>query len=148
VAQSARSEGAAVSAAPRACLTPSSREAADPRDLVDVRCEPLTMEGVQGAVMACEQRHVSSSFWNSTKLQAERGISEDAAEMAHKCLEALSADVHRRWQSVQCAVLLLRAGELNGQELAGFVHVGGTKRDEAKAALEYVETAMNALLGC
>lgn len=148
VARSARSDGAAVSAAARACLTPSSREAADPRDLVDVRCEPLTMEAVQAAIMACEKRHLGSFSWNGTTLNSERGISEDAAAMARTYLEALSADVHRRWQSVQCAVLLLRAGELNGQELAGSVHVGGTNRDEASAAVSYAVSQMNAMLKC
>ena len=80
-------------------------------------------------------------------LLSERGISEDAAAMARTCLEALSADVHRRWPSVQCVMLLLRAGELNGQELAGSIHVGAMNTNEASVACSYVETKMKAMLG-
>ena len=149
VAHSARSDGAAGSSAPEACPTPSScRDGADPRDHIEVASEPLQPHELRALISAREAKHVGSRFWMGSTLHAARGMRDEQAEAARVRLAAVSAHAHAQWPSLQCLVLLLRAGALNAQELAGCVHVGAATQADAAAALSYAERELRVLLGC
>ena len=150
MAYSAGSDGAAGSTVPHACLTPSSaRDVADPRDHIAVGSASLSPDEVHALIAAFEARHVGSRFWAGDMLHTARGMSEDGVEAARDKLAAVSAHVHRQWPAVQCVVLLLRAGALNAQELAGRVHVGAASvedREQALAALSFAKRELCTLL--
>ena len=148
LAHSARSDGAAGSAAPRACLTPESvRYGTDPRDCIQVACEPLVGDEVKALIAAHEQKQLDSSVWMGETLFCTRGVLDESIAAARARLEAVSAVAHQRWPSVQSLVLVLRVGALNAQEAAGVVHVGGLSVDESSAALRFAKGELHALLG-
>ena len=148
LAHSARSDGAAGSTAPHACLTPESvRNSCDPRDCIRVVCEPLLSEEVTAIIAAHEQKVLRSLFYGGEMLSSPRGVLYGSMEAVRLRLGAVSAQVHQRWPSVQCLVLVLRIGALNEQELAGCVHVGGLAKEEHSAALRFAKAELQALLG-
>lgn len=148
LAHSARSDGAAGSAVPQACLTPESvRNSGDPRDCIHVVCEPLLSEEVTAIISAHEQKMQRSLFYGGEMLSSPRGVLCGSMEAVRAQLDAVSAHVHKRWPSVQCMVLMLRIGALNERELAGCVHVGGLLQEEHSSALRFAKAELQALLG-
>ena len=148
LAHSARSDGAAVSAAPLACFTPESvRYSSDPRDCIQVGCEPLVGDEVKALIAAHEKQQQNSSFWTGETLFSTRGVLDESMAAARARLEAVSAVAHQRWPSVQSLVLVLRIGAINLQEAAGVVHVGGLSQADSTAALCFAKGELHALLG-
>jgi len=145
----ARSDGAAGSTVPEACLTPSSRSGADPRDVIIVESTPLLH--VAELMLEVEMKHSGISGGlksGSAMLRTASGLVDDDVEAARARLDGISAHVHKQWPGVRCMLLMLRTGALNMSELAGCVFVGAAEESEKSAALQYAESALCELLGC